>query len=104
RAQLGADVLAVGFPFTTAQLQAPGTFWYFVLQEVQELPRFGLDKTDAGNGDPSWEGINVASLDRAGYLKSFDDIPGATNAATAAKSLLQKPVQLVIHQSHMVAL
>ncbi len=45
RAQAGTDLLFAGFPFSINDVQGPSKDgeYYFVLQENQDLPRFGLD-------------------------------------------------------------
>lgn len=111
RGQLGPDVLAVGFPFTTDDLRSGN--YYFVLQENRKLPRFGLDINtrsqrngdDPGDGgDLSWNNVNI---NRKGYIQDWDPPESSSalildNSAQIAKNTLQKPIQLIIHSSQMM--
>lgn len=134
RAQVGADILMVGFPFSIDQVQGrlKDGEYYFVLQENQDLPRFGLDVqsaivrrpefsasleaammasavSEAGhspssgpvNDDLSWSHIPARHL-RAGYIDVFDTrLFGQTSASVASRTY-QKPIQVVIHSSHLL--
>lgn len=81
RGNLGPDILAIGFPFSATDLKNRQFEYYFILQEHQELPRFGLD---------------VGSS-----LPNFNDL---AHSANVAAELLQSPIQLVIHASKMINL
>lgn len=122
RAQVGDDVLCVGFPFTREHVQgsARDGEYYFVLQENQDLPRFGLDTVSArikknrnclteaqaseliDNG-PQW---GDAPLDHAGYISNIDfltAIEGAVeSSATIADKTYQLPIRIAIHSSELL--
>lgn len=112
RAQVGADILFVGFPFSLENVQGNtrNGEYYFVLQENQDLPRFGLDvasprmQQDAGCGT---QGIDIndfrwshVSKDHAGYINKFSDF-GETSAAVATKTY-QLPIRVAIHASELL--
>jgi hypothetical protein len=121
RAQVGADVLCVGFPFSLPNVQGATRDgeYYFILQENQDLPRFGLDvagsrriKGSAGCqnqqidlNDISWSDV---TLDGAGYLTNFEQAPLArdnakpTSSATIAYKTYQQPIRVAIHASELL--
>jgi hypothetical protein len=112
RAQVGNDILLVGFPFSLKNVRGgerDGEY-YFVLQENQDLPRFGLDiasprmQPDSGCGtadidinDFRWSDV---SQDRAGYINQFS-LFGETSAAVANKTY-QIPIRVAIHASELL--
>jgi len=121
RAQVGADILCVGFPFSLANVRGPTQDgeYYFILQENQDLPRFGFDvagskriKESTGCqtqqidlNDLSWADV---TLDGAGYLANFDQPPLAgnhgkpTTSATIAYKTYQQPIRVAIHASELL--
>ncbi|MCP5106168.1 MAG: hypothetical protein GY950_22470, partial [bacterium] len=119
RAQVGEDILCVGFPFSLQQIQgstANGEY-YFILQEHSELYRFGLDMAGskrikkAGCQAPpldlnelSWCDVD---LDSAGYITGFEEpfvneSPKPTTSATIASKTYQQPIQVAIHASELL--
>jgi hypothetical protein len=120
RAQVGADIQFVGFALTLDQIQGESRDgeYYFVLQENQELPRFGLDVQSAGRRRPELCGAVTAKADdlswdhvagslRAGYIDAFPDPlfgigGGAATSASIAARTYQKPVRVAIHASKML--
>jgi hypothetical protein len=120
RAQVGEDILCVGFPFSLQQVQGStrNGEYYFILQENQDLPRFGLDvagskriKEAPGCQDQPID-VNELSwcdvcLDSAGYITGFEDPfandpPKPTTSATIASKTYQQPVQVAIHASELL--
>jgi hypothetical protein len=120
RAQVGTDVQFVGFPLTMRDVRGPARNgeYYFVLQENQDLPRFGLDVQTAArrrpdlscNGATAAEDLgwaDVTGVLRAGYVTEFpDELFGsagraATSASVAARTY-QQPVRVAIHASHLL--
>lgn len=125
RAQLSTDIQLAGFPFSLGNVQGAtrNGEYYFILQENQDLPRFGLDVqsvttrardrcgslTAATSDNPcpgpdlSWTdfGVDPAS----GYLNEFDDPKFGANATAAliACRTYQKPMRVAIHSSLMLA-
>jgi hypothetical protein len=121
RAQVGVDVLCVGFPFSQPNVQGATRDgeYYFILQENQDLPRFGLDvagskrikeSTGCQNqqidlNDLSWSDV---TLDGAGYLTHFEQAPLAggnakpTSSATIAYKTYQQPIRVAIHASELL--
>jgi hypothetical protein len=121
RAQVGADVLCVGFPFSLTNVQGASRDgeYYFILQENQDLPRFGLDVAGSKRimdsmgcqnqqidlNDLSWSDV---MLDSAGYITNFSQGPlGAgnarpTTAATIAYKTYQQPIRVAIHASELL--
>lgn len=55
RAHIGTDILFAGFPFALDDVQGPtkNGQYYFVLEENQDLPRFGLDVQSIGVRKPN---------------------------------------------------
>jgi hypothetical protein len=121
RAQVGADILCVGFPISLANVEGPAQDgeYYFILQENQDLPRFGFDvagskriKESAGCqnqeidlNDLSWSDV---TLDGAGYLTEFGQPPLTGNdarpvtSATIAYKTYQQPIRVAIHSSELL--
>jgi hypothetical protein len=122
RAQVGEDTLCVGFPFTGDDVQGSNRDgeYYFVLQENQDLPRFGLDTisariknnkdcltpeqaTELIDNDPQW---GDAPLDHAGYISNIDfltsDEGAAASSATIADKTYQLPIRIAIHSSELL--
>lgn len=119
RAQVGVDVLCVGFPFSLPKVHGPTRDgeYYFILQENQDLPRFGLDvagsKRIVASGcqtpqidlnDLRWSDV---ALDGAGYITNFDQAPLAatgkpTTSATIAYKTYQQPIRVAIHASELL--
>ncbi|MCI0662167.1 MAG: hypothetical protein L0220_13935 [Acidobacteria bacterium] len=122
RAQVGNDILCVGFPFSLQNVQGPARDgeYYFILQENQDLPRFGLDlagskriqeSTGCQNqqidlNDLSWSDV---TLDGAGYITEFEQSPLArgdarpTTSATIAYKTYQQPIRVAINASELLA-
>ncbi len=100
RANLGPDILVIGFPITKDDLDFSGgqDNYYFVLQEQQDLPVFGFD---VSGEDESWEDIEERELLRNNYIEDFSTIFGENiediNSATIALNTYQVPVRVVIH-------
>lgn len=112
RAQISSDILFVGFPFSIKDVQGADRDgeYYFVLQENQDLPRFGLDvasermNRSGGCGDQEID-INDCrwcdvSKDNAGYINDFS-IFGRNSAAVATKTY-QLPIRVAIHASELL--
>jgi hypothetical protein len=119
RAQVGSDVLCVGFPFSLAKVHGPmrDGEYYFILQENQDLPRFGLDVAGSKRivesgcqipqidlNDLKWSDV---ALDGAGYITNFDQPPLAstgkpTTSATIAYKTYQQPIRVAIHASELL--
>jgi len=121
RAQVGADILCVGFPFSLTNVQGPAQDgeYYFILQENQDLPRFGFDVAGSKRikesmgcqnqqidlNDLSWSDVTV---DGAGYLTNFGQAPLArdsarpTTSATIAYETYQQPIRVAIHSSELL--
>lgn len=119
RAQVGIDVLCVGFPFSLPKVHGPmrDGEYYFILQENQDLPRFGLDvagstrivesgcsTTQIDLNDLKWSDV---ALDGAGYITNFDQPPLAasgkpTTSATIAYKTYQQPIRVAIHASELL--
>ncbi|HKN84607.1 MAG TPA: hypothetical protein VJW17_14260, partial [Pyrinomonadaceae bacterium] len=119
RAQVGVDVLCVGFPFSLPKVQGPTKDgeYYFILQENQDLPRFGLDVAGSKRivesgcqtpqidlNDLRWSDV---ALDNAGYITNFDQPPLAasgkpTTSATIAYKTYQQPIRVAIHASELL--
>lgn len=115
RAQVGPDILCVGFPFSLKNVQ-DGEY-YFILQENQDLPRFGLDvaseriKEAQGCGgqeiainELSWSDV---TLDDAGYITHFeqpfaDGAASPPTSATIALKTYQLPIRVAIHSSELL--
>jgi hypothetical protein len=118
RAQVGPDIQFAGFPFSLESVRGDSQDgeYYFVLQENQTLPRWGLDvqstsqrrperSSNPGNG-LGWNQILDTDL-RAGYINHFDPSlfggsSGAVTSASVARATYQKPIRVVIHASHML--
>jgi hypothetical protein len=121
RAQIGEDILAVGFPFSLKRVQGPDRDgeYYFILQENQDLPRFGLDvageRLKASSGcdgqdieinDLRWSDVTI---DKAGYLTNFEQEPLAadaskpTTSAMIASKTYQLPMRVAIHASELLS-
>ncbi|MDX1414235.1 MAG: hypothetical protein R3293_08585 [Candidatus Promineifilaceae bacterium] len=120
RARVGPDILCVGFPLTLSQIQGAGrdAEYYFILQENQDLPRFGLDVAskriaaapgceplDVDINDLSWSDV---ALDKAGYIAKFPAAlfaaggsPQSTSASIAG-STYQLPIRVAIHASELL--
>ena len=120
RAQVGRDILFVGFPFSLNNIHGDSRDgeYYFVLQENQDLPRFGLDvqstkrrRPDESDdpqtptNDLSWDSIAEGDM-KAKYIINFaNDLFGdgvAPNAASIAAKTYQQPVRVVIHSSELL--
>ncbi len=122
RAQVGTDILCVGFPLSLDSIHGKDRDgeYYFILQENQDLPRFGLDVASkrinnsqgcGGEGseidinDLSWSDMN---FDDAGYLNRFEESPlsssntGAVTSATIATETYQLPIRVSIHVSELL--
>jgi hypothetical protein len=121
RAQVGADILCVGFPFSKEDVlgnKRKGEY-YFVLQEHHDLPRFGLDVAskrikqspgcdtqDIDINQLSWGDI---TMDKAGYITNINKEPFANNdpdsvtSATIAMKTYQLPIRVAIHASELLA-
>jgi hypothetical protein len=122
RAQVGDDTLCVGFPFTRGDVQGStrNGEYYFVLQENQDLPRFGLDTTSARiknnkdcltseqateliDNDPKW---GDAPLNHAGYISNVDFLTSnegtVASSATIADKTYQLPIRIAIHSSELL--
>jgi hypothetical protein len=119
RAQVGADILCVGFPFSLEDVHgtARDGEYYFILQENQDLPRFGLDVASeriseapgcAGQevdiNELSWSDV---TLDEAGYITHFetpfaDGAASALTSATIASKTYQLPIRVAIHASELL--
>jgi hypothetical protein len=120
RAQVGEDILCVGFPFSSQQIQGStrNGEYYFILQENQDLPRFGLDVAGSKRikeapgcqhqpidvNELSWSDV---TLDKAGYITDFrspfgNDPPKPTSSATIASKTYQQPIQVAIHASELL--
>ena len=115
RAQVGSDILFVGFPFSLENVQGNtrNGEYYFILQENQDLPRFGLDIASQRmppEGGCGTEGIDInenefswsdVCQDNAGYINDFS-IFGDTSAAVATKTY-QLPIRVAIHASELLS-
>ena len=120
RAQVGPDILFVGFPFSLDNIRGDRLDgeYYFVLQENQDLPRFGLDVQSAKRRRPdesddpetptddlSWDNIREQDM-KARYIINFDNAlfgdGVAPNSAAIAAKTYQKPVRVVIHSSELL--
>lgn len=118
RAQIGVDILCVGFPFSLQDVRGPARDgeYYFILQENQDLPRFGLDVAGSKRikgcqhpptavNDLSWSDV---SLDKAGYITDFEHAPFAdggskpTTSATIAFKTYQLLIRVGIHASELL--
>lgn len=120
RARIGTDILCVGFPFSMGMVQGANRDgeYYFVLQENQDLPRFGLDvaskrmesapgcqSLDIDINELSWSDV---TLDAAGYIAKFQLSLFGTNgspkttSATIARSTYQLPIRVAIHASELL--
>jgi hypothetical protein len=120
RAQVGADILCVGFPLSIGMVQGANRDgeYYFVLQENQDLPRFGLDVAskriesapgceplDVDINELSWSDVTI---DAAGYIAKFQpslfgaDVSPKTTSATIARSTYQLPIRVAIHASELL--
>ncbi|MCP4403231.1 MAG: hypothetical protein GY801_38725 [bacterium] len=123
RAQVGEDILCVGFPFSLEHVQGStrNGEYYFILQENQVLPRFGLDVAGSKRikeapgcqhqpidvNELSWSHV---TLDDAGYITDFvqarypfaNDPPKPTTSATIASKTYQQPIQVAIHASELL--
>ena len=109
RSQLGADIIAMGFPISKEDLNLEGTSgdagqYYFVLQEQQDLPVFGFDVRAAeGSTDLNWEDIEGGESLRNGYIDDFAEILGNDpNSANIATATMQVPVRVVIHAKYLI--
>jgi hypothetical protein len=121
RATIGADIQFAGFPFTKESISGTSrdAEYYFVLQENQLLPRFGLDVQSVqtrrpdlcGNvgsvsetddpctaDDLSWSDVALDEISK--YLNQFDSL--AEHAAQLAGKTHQKPMRVIIHSSLML--
>ncbi len=119
RAQVGADILCVGFPFSLKNVHGATRDgeYYFIVQENQDLPRFGLDvaseriKEAPGCGgqeidinELSWSDV---TLDDAGYITHFeqpfaDGAASPPTSATIALKTYQLPIRVAIHSSELL--
>jgi len=115
RAHIGTDILFVGFPFALKDIQGEeqNGEYYFILQENQDLPRFGLDvqsvatrrnNSEIGADDLGW---NLVPHQTNGYIEEFsEDNFGLNsqdpNSASIADITYQKPVRVVIHSSKLL--
>jgi len=122
RAQVGHDTLCVGFPFSRNEVQGSTRDgeYYFVLQENQDLPRFGLDikserikqnmnclspeqADQLTENDFQW---GDAPLDYAGYISNFDFLATGVStigsSATIADKTYQLPIRVAIHSSELL--
>ncbi len=122
RAQIGHDTLCVGFPFSRDNVQGSTRDgeYYFVLQENQDLPRFGLDTSsarikqkmdcltqaqasDLTDNDFQWGDV---PLDHAGYISDIDFLTSSegavTSSATIADKTYQLPIRVAIHSSELL--
>jgi hypothetical protein len=123
RAQVGHDILCVGFPFSRDNVQGStrDDEYYFVLQENQDLPRFGLDTTSArikenkncltqeqadefDENDLQWG--DADPLDHAGYISNVDflvsGVGTVASSATVADKTYQLPIRIAIHSSELL--
>ncbi|GAG22209.1 unnamed protein product, partial [marine sediment metagenome] len=102
RAQLGTDILCMGFPITQEQLKTTPDY-YFVLQEQQDLPVFGADVRCEGT-DLCWDDINAEENQ---YLKEFPadilgpELGGQVTSSSIANKTYQLPVRIFMHASLM---
>ena len=101
RAQLGTDILCMGFPITQEQLKTNPEY-YFVLQEQQDLPVFGADVRCEGT-DLCWDDINAEENQ---YLKEFpadifDPEGEQVTSSSIANKTYQLPVRIFMHASLM---
>jgi hypothetical protein len=124
RATLGADILAVGFYLTMTELQGQTggehKEYYFILQEHQDLPRFGLDVQSCKTrrslitksvtrepGDLSWGDSQVNVDIDSKYITNLEsqvfadtvDTSRRSTSATIAKRTYQKPIRVIFHSS-----
>lgn len=124
RANLSKDIVGIGFPFTLSELKSEDKY-YFVLQEQQDLPRFGLDidtserrqSTDTEpntDTDPTWSNVDYGQIgieeneDPFGYILDFKSLNGAdpaiANSAEIANLTLQRPIQMIISAKQLLRL
>jgi hypothetical protein len=109
RARLGSDILIVGFDITLTMANASN--YYFVLQENQDLPVFGLDltstvgsSTGGSANNLSWEDPLISSnMSKSGYINKFDPnlfsndgISSPTSASIAVRTY-QLPFRILMH-------
>lgn len=108
RANLAPDIVGIGFPFTLEDIQSSGEY-YFVLQEQQDLPRFGFDvetrerrDSSTENVDPVWGSVDLQNP--MNYILEFNDVIDGDkhHGAHLASRTLQKPVQIVIHATQIL--
>ena len=108
RANLGKNTIIVGFPFSAVEALAKEEKmedYYFVLQEQQDLPTFGLD-LDPSEDDMSWDDINLDGKEN-GYINKVDDsfgLQGKKNVDSAfvAKMTYQKPMRVIYSAKRLI--
>jgi hypothetical protein len=106
KAQLGTDILCMGFPISKVDLNSPDSNYYFVLQEQQDLPVFGADITcEVGGTDLCWGDMTISEENR--YVTDFPALNftppggGGVTSSSIANRTYQVPVRIFLHASLM---
>jgi hypothetical protein len=84
-ANLGVDILFLGFPFSASMVESDPDFqYYFVFMEHASLPKFGMDSQRV---DPftSWDSMAWTDVTVAG--QTLDEVDGSGWVQTATASL-----------------
>ena len=104
RAFISPDILCIGFPIVAEDIN--NGEYYFILQEHQDVLRFGLDtpsekrKCDSQKteSDYSW---NDLVLDSEGFPEKLNHL-GNTSAEIAFNTY-QQPIKVALHASRLIA-